>query len=91
MNPGLMRQIKTGKKLQKDELKTYHDQIYNGYQNVLSGEKTVLFKMKEFWGFLAPLFSEYEKYAKKIKKSERFVAYEAAVNALFTEQEILEK
>lgn len=88
MNPGLTRQIKTGKKLQKSELKAYHDQVYLGYQNVLSGDKTILFKMKEFWGFLAPTFTQYEKYVKKIKKSERLYVYEAAVEALFAEQEL---
>ena len=44
--------------------------------------------MKEFWGFLAPAFTNYEKYAKKIKKSERLYAYEAAVEALFSEQDL---
>ncbi len=87
-NPGVIRQIKTGKQLQKEELKQYHDQVYLGYRNVLSGDKTILFKMKEFWGFLAPLFTNYEKYAKKIKKSERLYVYEAAVESLFAEQEI---
>ena len=88
MDPGLTRQIKTGEKLRKEELKAYHDKVYLGYQNVLSGDKTILFKMKEFWGFLAPAFTHYEKYAKKIKKSERLYAYEAAVEALFSEQDL---
>lgn len=88
MDPGLTRQIKTGEKLRKEELKAYHDEVYLGYQNVLSGDKTILFKMKEFWGFLAPAFTHYEKYAKKIKKSERLYAYEAAVEALFSEQDL---
>ena len=41
---------------------------FTEYQEVLFGEKTVLFKMKELWFYMAPLFTQYEKYAKKLKK-----------------------
>ena len=58
------------------------------YQEVLFGEKTVLFKMKELWFYLAPLFTNYEKYAKKIKKAEKLKVYETVVDALFEEQEL---
>lgn len=88
MNPSLMREAQGGKYLDKEELKQFHDQIYTNYQKVLFGEKTVLFKMKELWTYLAPLFTDSKKYAKKIKKSVYFHAYEEAVEALFTEQEI---
>ena len=43
----------------------------------------LLFKMKEIWFYLAPMFADSKKYAKKIKKSERCVVYESAVNELF--------
>ncbi|MBC5688499.1 tRNA-dihydrouridine synthase family protein [Mediterraneibacter sp. NSJ-55] len=88
MNPSLMREVQGGKYLDKEELRQFHDQIYTNYQEVLFGEKTVLFKMKELWTYLAPLFTDSKKYAKKIKKSVYFHAYEEAVEALFTEQEI---
>jgi hypothetical protein len=39
---------------------------------------------------MAALFTNYEKYAKRIKKAERLTVYEDAVEALFAEQEILE-
>lgn len=87
-NPGLVCAIRQGKVLEKGTLKGFHDQIYQNYQQVLSGDKTILFKMKELWFYMAPIFTNYEKYAKKIKKSEKLAAYEAAVEALFGEQEI---
>lgn len=59
------------------------------YQEVLFGEKTVLFKMKELWFYMAPLFTQYEKYAKKIKKAEKLKLYEAVVDALFEEQDLV--
>lgn len=89
MNPGLARSIRQGILTDKQTLREFHDRLYEGYQNVLSGDKTILFKMKELWGFLAPAFSNYEKYAKKIKKAEKLKAYDAAVDALFEEQELV--
>lgn len=91
MNPGLAREICTGLKTDKETLRKYHDCIYEKYQEYLFGEKNVLFKMKEMWCYMAPLFENYEKYAKKIKKAERLSKYEEAVNALFGEQEIVKE
>lgn len=88
MNPGLTCQICTGTLPDKGSLRIFHDRLYEKYSTVLSGEKTILFKMKELWSFLAPIFTDYEKYAKKIRKAERCKAYEEAVNALFAEQEL---
>ena len=88
MNPGLIRQLSGGKMMDKQELRHFHDLLYERYAQELSGEKTILFKMKELWGFLAPVFTNYEKYAKRIRKAERCRVYEETVNTLFAEQEI---
>lgn len=44
--------------------------------------------MKELWGYMAPTFTNHEKYAKKIKKAQHLREYEAAVNSLFAEQNL---
>lgn len=88
MNPGLSGEIRQGKGMDKQTLQSFHDRLYEGYQEVLCGPKPVLFKMKELWGFLAPAFTNYDKYAKKIKKAEKLNVYENVVQALFTEQEL---
>ena len=88
-NPGLPRQLAGGKAMEKQELRRFHDLLYARYAEELSGEKTILFKMKELWSFLAPIFTDYEKYAKKIRKAERCKVYEEALNALFAEQELV--
>lgn len=90
-NPGLISEIRFGKPLDKKTLKAFYDELYAAYQEVLFGEKTVLFKMKELWFYLAPLFSDCKKYAKKIKKAEKLKVYEAAVEELFQEQELEKK
>lgn len=88
-NPGLIETIKTGQLLDKDTFKAFHDELYTGYQEVMSGDRNVLFKMKEAWFYMIYMFSNHEKYAKKIRKAQKCVDYEAAVNALFEEQELV--
>ena len=88
MDPALLRKAKGGKPLEKGELRRFHDQIYQNYQSVLSGERTVLFKMKELWTYLAFSFTDPKKYAKRIKKAVHFTEYESAVDALFAEREL---
>jgi tRNA-dihydrouridine synthase len=87
-NPGLVGSIREEKEPDKKTLRAFHDRLYNDYREVLSGERNVLFRMKELWSFMAPSFSNYEKYAKKIKKSQHLKDYEIAVANLFAEQEL---
>ncbi len=89
MNPALVHNIKNGIKLQKALLREFHDKVYNDYKDVLSGERNVLFKMKELWFYMINVFTYNEKYSKKIKKSQRLFDYDEAVTRLFEEQEIV--
>ncbi len=96
-NPGLVERIqseceigKAPSKMDKAQLRAFHDEIYQEYQSILFGERNVLFKMKELWHYMIKAFSNPEKYAKKIKKAEKLRDYEEAVTKLFNEQEILE-
>lgn len=91
MNPGLAVLIRSGENTKKETLKRFHDKLYESYREAIPGDRNVLFKMKELWAFLAPLFTDYQKYVKKIKKAERLKAYEDAVEALFSEQELKEE
>ena len=45
--------------------------------------------MKELWSYMATGFTNYEKYAKKIKKSQHLSEYQAAVSNLFAEQDLI--
>ncbi|MBH1939928.1 tRNA-dihydrouridine synthase family protein [Mobilitalea sibirica] len=91
INPGLVRDIKNNVKLDKNELKAFHNQIYEEYKNTLFGDRNILFKMKEIWVFMISVFSNNEKYAKKIKKATKLTDYEEAVASLFEEQTLLEE
>ena len=88
-NPGLMNEIKNNTIIDKDVLKEFHDEILNGYLELLNDDKNALFKMKELWSYMVYIFSDSKKYAKKIKKSQKLSDYEEAVSSLFIEQEIV--
>jgi tRNA-dihydrouridine synthase len=89
-NPGLTRDIKNNIKLEKDLLKEFHDKLYNDYKKILYGDLNVLFKMKGLWYYMISVFSDNEKYAKRIKKAVRLYDYDEAVSSLFREQNVLE-
>ena len=87
-NPALAREMQGGKPLQKEEVKTYHDDLYKQYQTILSGDKNILFKMKEFWVYQIYSFQNADKYRKRIQKAQRLQPYEEAVEALLENCEI---
>ena len=55
----------------------------------MSGDRTILFKMKELWTYLAPAFADSRKCVKKIKKAEKCAVYEQIVEELFDTKELV--
>lgn len=54
------------------------DDLLLQYQSILSGDKPVLYRMKEIWAFLERSFPGHDKDIKKIKKANRIADYVAA-------------
>lgn len=81
-NPGFLDS------LDKEKLHAFHDMILVEYINISSGERNVLFKMKELWFYMISLFEDGEKIGKKIRKTERLKEYESIINSLFTTCEL---
>ena len=90
MNPALAEQIVRERAVEAQRYRAFHDRLYTDYRASFSGDVHVLFKMKEFWAYMIHMFTFHEKYWKKIKKATRLCDYEAVVNRLFDEQEIVE-
>ncbi len=84
-NPALFGEIREGEAITKDGLYLFHNRILSDYREVMSGEKNVLFKMKELWFYMAELFPDSEKYMKKIRKAQHLREYQAFVESLFEE------
>ena len=88
-NPALLDQILGDtEKIDKKKLKDFHDCLYEGYREIMYGEKPHLFKMKEVWGFMIYMFADNKKFAKKIRKAQRLKDYEMIVEELFETLEI---
>lgn len=90
-DPALGRQLKGGGRAHKEELRQFHDMIYSGYCEEMSGDRTILYKMKELWFYLADIFADSKKYAKKIKKAEKCAVYEKIIEEMFRECELTER
>ena len=58
------------------QLQRFHDLLLEGYRETISGDRNVLFKMKEFWSYFGKNFPGKEKELKKIKKAKDLRTYQ---------------
>lgn len=89
-NPALAREIRGGEALTKTELRDFHDDVLESYQQISFGERNTLFKMKELWNYWGTIFEDAERALKKVRKANRFTEYQMAVDALFRDYEFTE-
>lgn len=83
VNPALVQELQGGESLEKETLKKFHDGLCEAYEAYMSGDKQVLFKMKELWFYMGNLFADNKKYLKKIKKSQKLEEYREIVEHMF--------
>ncbi|MGN0484695.1 MAG: tRNA dihydrouridine synthase [Lachnospiraceae bacterium] len=88
-HPDLVSVIKGKDTVTKETLLTFHDEILAAYVEIMSGERNVLFRMKELWDYMGCSFTNAEKYTKKIRKAQNLQSYQAIIHALFTEQQLV--
>lgn len=65
------------------QLHAFHNELYSEYQKILSGDRNVLFKMKEFWSYFIWNFQDKEKQLKKLHKAKNCAEYESWARILF--------
>jgi tRNA-dihydrouridine synthase len=70
-------------------LKDFHDEMFEGYREVLFGDGPVLCKMKGIWTYLIQSFTNYRPYQKTIRKTRKLSEYQSTVNALFHNEEFV--
>ena len=80
---GADRRDTWGRKGGHPALRRFHDELYAAYQQEMSGDVQVLFKMKELWTYLRHSFVLEEKTEKKLFKAKHLREYDAAVAAVF--------
>ena len=83
--PGLLGELKEEESDSKT-LKAFHDEILEGYLEIMSGDQPTLFKMKDLWTFLSSGFENSEKCLKKIRKANRIGDYRSAVEEVFARE-----
>ena len=84
-NPALARQVRGGSPAGREELRAFHDMLYQGYLRDFSSQRNAIFHMKELWSYFYRLFDGGEKLFKQIRKAQDSRAYEGAVERIFRE------
>lgn len=86
-NPQLAEGIVSGRMTEFDlvRFEQFHDEIVSGYREYISGDRNVLFRMKELWGYWKDLFPADKKHFKKIRKASTLMEYGQEVRMLFEE------
>ena len=73
----------------REELRAFHDQVYEGYAGAFGSRRNAMLRMKEVWFYLIHLFGDSQRHAKAIRKARDTGEYESAVAAVFRELELL--
>ena len=81
-DPGLVREVRTGKKITQKELFAYEKALYDSYTESYSDANNAVYKMKEVWFYLSRMFDEPDKVLKKVCKTKHPAAYRAVVEEL---------
>lgn len=89
-NPALLEEISKEGKADKKRIRAFHDELLAAYEEKLSGDITVLHKMKELWHYMICIFNRGDQYGKQIRKAKTLAEYKGIVNGLFAECRIVE-
>ncbi|MBQ8519755.1 MAG: tRNA-dihydrouridine synthase family protein [Agathobacter sp.] len=66
----------------RETFQKFHDEILEGYDAYMCGDRNTLFKMKELWSWWAVMFPGQEKTLKKIKKTNDLREYRLLIKDL---------
>lgn len=69
--------------IRRTTLRAFHEDVLQGYKEIMSGDTNTLFKMKEIWTYLSESFPGSEKQIKKLRKVNNLAEYKAIVNEIF--------
>ena len=89
-DPALLRRLRGGPPARREELRQFHDALYEGYCAAFQSRRNAVYHMKEFWRYLACLFGSRERFLKRLRKAADGAAYESLVAELFASAPLLE-
>jgi tRNA-dihydrouridine synthase len=82
-NPGLVGEIRGFPAAEKKQLRAFHDEIMDGYRTIFSGERDLVFHMKEIWFYLTNCFPERDRRLKQIQKCQTLAEYRLIMQQIF--------
>ena len=89
-DPTLASKAAGGKGADKERLRAFVEEVYQGYARDFESRRNAMLRMKELWFYLHHLFEGSEGYAKKLKKTNDPDVYEQLVDGIFRELELRE-
>ncbi len=87
-DPALLRRMKGGAPAARQELRQYHDALWETYRARLGGDLNAIYRMRELWNYLSGSFEDTDKFLKKVRKAKEGSEYLSAVAQLFAEHEL---
>ena len=81
-NPNLANEIKGAAHINIDDIKMYHEVLFDEFKKIMKSDKHLLNKMKEFWFYIAENFEDTHKVRKLIRKTQNLYKYDLAVNEI---------
>ena len=86
--PALLREVRGGEKATRQELTAFHDAVFDGYEQLLSGALPAIYRMREFWNYLGCSFVGPEDAIKRIRKAKTLPEYQAAAQMILRDCEM---
>ena len=87
-DPALLRRIRGGAPASRDELRRYHDALYEAYRERMGSDLNAIYRMRELWNYLSGSFRDTGQFLKKVHKATSRQEYFTAVDRLFSESEL---
>ena len=84
-DPALAAKAKGGAPADRTRLRSFHDDLYEGYAQAFGSRHNAMLRMKELWFYLIWLFEGGERLGKALKKARTPAEYEARVEDIFRE------
>ena len=82
-NPALIAHAKGGAPLRRQNLRAFHDALYEEYCALFESRHNAMMHMKELWFYQIHLFEDSEKMGKSLRKATTPQAFAACVDTIF--------
>ncbi len=83
-DPALARKARGGHPATREELKSFHDQLYEEYCIAFNSRKNAMMRMKELWYYLFGLFDDDGRSSKALRKTSDPIAFETQANHILS-------